>query len=77
MEKLEVDPWGTGDTCDPPIEGLRRVHFWNDAYRLVWLVVPDVRRVDVIAVGRKVPTFYDEVRQRFDALRARLLGTLV
>jgi hypothetical protein len=40
--------------------------------RATTLVLLDARRVDVLAVGRKEPTVYDEVLQRLDSLRARL-----
>lgn len=70
--ELEADPFALGDSCEPPLEGVRRVHFWNDKYRLVWLVIEDERRVDVLAVGLKDPTFYDRVLIRFDDLRQRV-----
>jgi hypothetical protein len=66
-----------GNACNPPLEGVRRLHFWNDKYRIAWLVVEEFRRVDVLAVGLKDPTFYDRVRIRLDDARTRVADATV
>jgi Txe/YoeB family toxin of Txe-Axe toxin-antitoxin module len=63
IQELETDPY-CGDSCDPPLEDLRRRRFWNDRYRLVWLVVPDEQEVDVLMVAEKDSTLYEAVYLR-------------
>lgn len=60
-ESLGRDPF-VGASLAPPFEdGSRRLHFWRDKYRLVWLVRLEDRSVDVLAVGLKTPNFYNRV----------------
>jgi mRNA-degrading endonuclease RelE of RelBE toxin-antitoxin system len=68
LDQLEADPEAVGDTCDPPLIGCRRVHFWNDKYRLVWQVVDVDRVVYVIGCDLKSPTFYHRMAERFAGL---------
>jgi mRNA-degrading endonuclease RelE of RelBE toxin-antitoxin system len=63
---LELRADTMGDSCEPPLSGVRRLHFWNDEYRLVWNVMPDDRRTDVWAVGRKTSRFYEDVARRLN-----------
>lgn len=60
---LEQDPF-VGESCDPPLVDVRRMHFWNDKYRLAWRIVEDDARVDVLAIDLKSPRFYERVLER-------------
>jgi hypothetical protein len=64
---LETDPL-MGDSCGPPLVGARRLHFWNDKYRLVWYVDEEEREVDVLGCDLKTSNFYTRMAERFAGL---------
>jgi mRNA-degrading endonuclease RelE of RelBE toxin-antitoxin system len=68
LDQLAVDPHALGATCDPPLVGCRREHFWNDKYRLVWRIVPQDRRVDVLGCDLKTQNFYGRMAERLAGL---------
>jgi hypothetical protein len=68
LDVLENDPLTLGEPCDPPLVGVRSLHFWNDKYRMVWLVVETDERVDVLACGLKDSEFYRRVEERLAGL---------
>lgn len=64
MKSLATDPY-QGDSCAPPLpEGTRRLHFWRDIYRLVWLVNDAERSVTVLAALPKALNPYDKAALR-------------
>ena len=70
LVRLETSPY-IGEGCNPPFPlGVRRVHFWGDRYRLVWIVISGDRRVDVLGCDLKNPTFYGRMYERLVRLRA-------
>lgn len=71
LDDLEADPTSIGDTCDPPLDGCRRVHFWNDRYRLVWLIEEFDGLVYVIGCDLKSATFYQRMAERLAGLVGR------
>jgi mRNA-degrading endonuclease RelE of RelBE toxin-antitoxin system len=68
LDQLTVDPTVLGDGMDPPFVSCRRCHFWNDKYRLVWRIVADEKRVDVLGCDLKTPTFYNRMAERLVGL---------
>jgi mRNA-degrading endonuclease RelE of RelBE toxin-antitoxin system len=71
LDQLEEDPF-IGDDCDPPLERVRREKFWNDRYRIAWLIIPEEQRVDVLSAGLKAHgRFYNVVSERLGASDGR------
>lgn len=71
LDELAKDPYGIGETCDPPLIGCRREHLWNDKYRLVWLIVEHDQRVDVLGCDLKEANFYTRMAERLAGLLRR------
>jgi mRNA-degrading endonuclease RelE of RelBE toxin-antitoxin system len=75
MRSLEHDPF-IGDSLSPPFDPeSRRIHFGRDKYRLVWRVESTEGIVDVVAVGRKDPTFYERALEALETIWERIAAS--
>jgi Txe/YoeB family toxin of Txe-Axe toxin-antitoxin module len=71
IESLKQDPY-IGESCEPPWEAMRNIHFWNDQYRLAWSIYEEFERVDVLACDLKTQHFYGRAFETLVGLPDRL-----